>query len=143
MPDFTLIEPPDEPEPVSPAEPDVDALADELRGALTSRQIMTFELDAGITLDELVRTQAGQAVFMVWASRVNGDHALSVADAFAMKFDGLMAEVLELVERSPKAATGVDEPSPTLTESDSSTSQPSASGSGSPSPSSPTSPSTS
>jgi hypothetical protein len=105
---------PDEPgdDVVDPV--DVDTLADELRAALTSRQIMQFELSAGITLDELTRTQAGQLVFMVWASRLHGDHPLSIDQAFAIPFDDLATLVLELARRRPKVI-GAGGPSPTHT----------------------------
>lgn len=97
---------------------DVDELSDRLRKQLSSRQIMNFELGAGITLDDLVRTQAGQLSFLVWASRVHGDHAISVDAAFALTLDELLEEVMKL-GRDMGKATGVDEPSPTPTESNS------------------------
>ncbi len=96
---------------------DLDALSDALRAQLTTREVMRFELAAGITLDELVRTQAGQLAFMVWASRLRTDHAIGVDAALDLPLDEISAEVLALARRSPKGprTDGGSPPSATST----------------------------
>jgi hypothetical protein len=81
---------------------DLDDVADTLRAGLTSGEVMHFELECGVTMDQLTRTNMGQLGFMYWATRVHTDHAVSVRNVFQMSPDALATAVMEYARRLPK-----------------------------------------